>query len=255
MAHRLIGRGFASKQALIESSASLSSCVTHHAKDLVLHRDIFCICQPLFPLYLSEFQSSVWWSFIASVKPIKNFNATCLLRVIECVHQGKEQLSQNGRKTAQELSGCVTCYLQIGSVRLFLTRVHIPGPPFANHFVPLCHTHLPCCQCPTACGEVTTHFSWQEEIISLRTAGRSPGWLNPERFLQQRIARISIGINKLAADTRPGPAHTQDGTTMQINPLFFGENSLQEVESLLFISFEHLPLVEVLFLDCFVKVW
>lgn len=48
----------------------------------------------------------------------------------------REQLSQNGKKTAQELSGCVVCYLQIGSVWLYLTRVHIPGPPFANHFVP-----------------------------------------------------------------------------------------------------------------------
>lgn len=49
--------------------------------------------------------------------------------------------------TAQELSSPVAYYLQTGSTRLFLTRVHILGPPFANHFVPLCHTHLPHCQC------------------------------------------------------------------------------------------------------------
>lgn len=112
-----------------------------------------------------------------------------------------------GESQWRGLSAQAACYLQIGLGRLFLTTVHIPGPPFANHFVPLCHTHLPCCQCPTASGEVTTHFTWQEEIISLRTADRSFEWWTPEQFLQQRIIWNSIGINKVAADTRPDLAH------------------------------------------------
>ena len=39
-------------------------------------------------------------------------------------------------------------------------------PPFANHFVPFYRTHLPSCQHPAASTEVTTHFLWQEDLIS-----------------------------------------------------------------------------------------
>lgn len=40
-------------------------------------------------------------------------------------------------------------FLQFGSEGLFLTPAGAPGPPFANHFVPLGHTHLP--RLPMSC--------------------------------------------------------------------------------------------------------
>lgn len=41
--------------------------------------------------------------------------------------------------------GCTALlrFLQFGSEGLFLTPAGTPGPPSANHFVPLSHTHLP----------------------------------------------------------------------------------------------------------------
>lgn len=122
-------------------------------------------------------------------------------------HQFWDQLNQHGGKSVKGLK-CPSCMLSSNRARevIFNYRSHT-GAPFANHFVPLCHTHLPCCQCPTASGEVTAHFTWQEEIIYLRTADRSFEWWTPEQFLQQRIIWNSIGINKVAADTRPDLAH------------------------------------------------
>lgn len=47
-------------------------------------------------------------------------------------------------KVAEDSAGVAAAllrFLQFGSEGLFLTPAGVPGPPFANHFVPPSHTH------------------------------------------------------------------------------------------------------------------